>query len=555
MTPTELTTLLERLIAAWEGEVVEFKRASGDFNTDKIGSYFSALTNEANLRGVERGWLVFGVDDKTRKVVGTNYRPERERLESVKQQIVTGTEPRLTFREIHELAHPDGRVLLFEVAAAPRGLPVSWQGRFFGRAGEGLTTLSLDKLDEIRGQAVNRDWSAVVVPEASTADLDVDAVVVARKAFAQRHPRIDPSQIDDWPLETFLERARLTRNGGITRTALLLLGKPEASHHLTPLLAEITWRLLGEETAYEHFGLPFLLSTTRLYERIRNVQIRLLPPGTLVQAEIPKYDRKSLLEAIHNCIAHADYTTGARIVVTERVDRVELVNSGGFVDGEPEDYVITERVPQEYRNPFLVAAMTELNMIDRMGFGIRQMHVSQVQRYLPMPSYDLSRDGEVKLSVYGSVIDSNYTDVLMAGLDLPLVDVLALDRVQKNLPISDQTARRMRRVGLIEGKKPLLHVSAAVAAATGTKADYIRTRAQDDEHYAKLILDYLEKFGSAKRREIDDLLLKHLSDGLSEDQKRYKVTNLLTKMRTAGQIHSVRSGSASRWELVKSRTN
>ena len=72
MTPShELQSLLERLIGGWENEVVEFKNVSDSFSTSDIGKYFSALANEANLRNLDRAWLVFGVDDKTRRVLGS----------------------------------------------------------------------------------------------------------------------------------------------------------------------------------------------------------------------------------------------------------------------------------------------------------------------------------------------------------------------------------------------------------------------------------------------------------------------------------------------------
>lgn len=250
--------------------------------------------------------------------------------------------------------------------------------------------------------------------------------------------------------------------------------------------------------AYEHFGLPFLLNTTRANERIRNVQVRMLPPGTLVKkTEIEKYDRKSVLEAINNCVAHADYRTGSRINLIERVDRVTLENAGSFFDGSPEDYVIDSRMPRKYRNPFLVNAMTELNMIDRMGLGIRQINRSQAKRYLPLPDYDLSEDGAVKVTIYGAVIDTNYSEQLMQHTDLPLEDVLALDRVQKKMPISKEAVARLRRAHLIEGRSPNLHVSSVVAAATDTMAQYVRTRAQSNEFYAKLVMDYLAGVGEA----------------------------------------------------------
>jgi hypothetical protein len=106
MNQSELGNLLKSLITAWENEVVEFKEARGDYKTDRIGEYFSALANEANLRGQEKAWLVFGVNDKTRFVTGTNYRPEQERLQSTKMQITEGTDPSVTFRNIYDLQLP-----------------------------------------------------------------------------------------------------------------------------------------------------------------------------------------------------------------------------------------------------------------------------------------------------------------------------------------------------------------------------------------------------------------------------------------------------------------
>ena len=70
----EMILTLYGLIDNWENEVIEFKEAEKDYDRDKIGRYFSALSNEANLRGLQHGWLVFGVNNKERKIVGTEYR-------------------------------------------------------------------------------------------------------------------------------------------------------------------------------------------------------------------------------------------------------------------------------------------------------------------------------------------------------------------------------------------------------------------------------------------------------------------------------------------------
>lgn len=548
----DLNNLLEQLIATWENEVVEFKQAGNDYDTDKIGEYFSALSNEANLRGIDRAWLVFGVNNQTRAVVGSDYRIEPERLHSLKNQIAQATEPSITLREIHVLQHQQGRVVLFEIPAAPRGIPIAWKGHYYARAGESRTSLGLDKLDEIRQQTLQQDWSAQVIAGASLTDLDDDAVRKARESFAQKYAnRFAADEVMNWTLTTFLDRARLTQNGQLTRTAVLLLGKAESAYLLLPHPAQLTWKLEGQERAYEHFGPPFLLSTTRLYQRIRNIQLRILPQDELIPVEVSKYNQQTVLEALHNCIAHQDYTRNGRVVVTELPDRLIFENEGSFFEGQPDEYIEGDKTPRRYRNPFLTQAMAELNMIDTMGYGIHLIYRSQVQRYFPLPDYDLSQPSEVKMTLYGGVVDPAYSRLLIQKTDLPLVDILALDRVQKKFPIHDDAASRLRKAGLIEGRKPNFHVSALVANATASKADYIRTRAQDDEFYAKLLTDYLAKFGQADRAEINKLLMDKLSDALSPEQKEDKIGNLLTNMRRTGKIVNTGARKTPKWELGK----
>ncbi len=313
----------------------------------------------------------------------------------------------------------------------------------------------------------------------------------------------------------------------------------------------MTWKLEGHERAYEHFGPPFLLNSTTLYQKIRNVQIRILPDDELLPVEVAKYDRKVVLEALHNCIAHQDYARTGRIVVTEWPDKLTFENEGCFFEGKPEDYIVGFKTPRRYRNPFLAQAMTELNMIDTMGYGIYEMHQSQARRYFPMPDYDLSEAETVRMSIHGRVVDPAYSRMLMQNTDLPLTDILGLDRVQKGLPLDENMVKRLRRAGLIEGRKPHLHVSAAVAKATATKADYIRTRSQDNTFYAKLITDYLGKFGKASRKEIDKLLWDKLSPALDDKERGNKIANLLTKLRRDGRIHNTGSRKKPQWKLAE----
>ncbi len=465
MNQEELSQQLVLLLKTWENEVVEFKSGGSGYSTDYIGEYYSALANEANLRHIDRAWLVFGVDNKSRSVKGSDYRIEPERLNSLKLQITQGTEPGVSLREIHVLEHPNGRVILFEIPAAPRGIPIAWKGHYYARSGESKVALGIDKLEAIRSEGRQTDWTAQIVPNATINDLDPEALKVARNAFVLKHAnRFSQEEVESWSVETFLDRAKVTRDGKITRATILLLGKAESAHLLNPHPAQMTWKLVGQERAYEHFGPPFLLNTTALYQRIRNIQLRIIPEDSLLAVDVAKYDKKVVFEGIHNCIAHQDYTANARIIITEFVDRLTLYNAGEFYEGKPEDYYTGAKTPSRYRNMMLATAMAELNMIDTMGYGIHDMFTAQARRGFPLQDYDQQADS-VTVTIYGHIIDNAYSTLLLKRTKLDSEAIVLLDRIQKKLEVSSDGLKKLRALHLVAGRRPNVRIDAEVAKA------------------------------------------------------------------------------------------
>jgi ATP-dependent DNA helicase RecG len=358
-----------------------------------------------------------------------------------------------------------------------------------------------------------------------------------------------------WDDAQFLTQAKLMVAGQLTRAALVLLGRRESTHHLSPYVAELSWKLEGEERAYEHFHPPFLLETSRLYQRVRNLPLTLLPAGQLIPYEVRKYDQRIVLEALHNCVAHQDWRACERILVIEQPGELVFSNAGGFYDGQPEDYVLGQRMPRSYRNRCLAEAMVNLRMMDTMGFGLREvMFRGQARRYLPLPDYDLSDPRHVTVHLPGRFIDENYSRALLSLPDITMADIVALDRVQKGQPIDDATTRALKRRNLVEGRRPHLHISARVAAATGQQRDYTRTRQQDDEHYRKLIVDYLRQWQQASTQELRDLIYPLLSTALDETQKEHKVKNLLSSLRRAGAIVNTGTRREPWWTTTAPRT-
>lgn len=554
-TPQDIQQKLNDLIAGWEGECVEFKRGGDGFSVGEIGQYFSALSNEANLRGCDSAWLVFGIDDRSREVVGTSYRNDPERLQSLKQQMANGTEPSTSFREIYDHQTAEGRVLLFEIPPAPRGIPIGWNSHYYARNGESLGGLSIAKLDEIRRQSIADDWSAVICADATLDDLLPEAMERAREVYARKiSDRIPLDTIQSWDDRTFLDKAKLTIEGRITRTCLLLLGRPESTRHLIPYVAEMSWKLDGPEVAYEHFGPPFLLETSSLFKRIRNIRLTFLPPEQLIPVEVAKYDQRIILEALHNCIAHQDYTRQERILVTERPAELIFQSAGSFFDGKPDDYIRNERTPTKYRNRFLAEAMVNLRMIDTMGFGIRDiMWKGQAHRYLPLPDFDLSDSAHVVLRLQGRFLDENYSRTLFTHTNMSWHEVLALDAIQKGIAPDDSTVQSLRRQGVIEGRKPKYHITASIASAMGAETEYLHHKAFDDAYYCDLIIKYLKEFRSAKRVQFSRLLEDKFSDLLTPVQKHRKVHALLQKLQREGVIVVEGYGRAGVWRLVNDR--
>ena len=519
----------------YEDEVVEFKKAENNFDFDDLGKYFSALSNEANLRDKGFAWLVFGVHDKTREILGTSYKNSMKSLQKLKQDLSQHTTDNNTFRDIYELEVERKRVLMFQIPAAPRGIPMAWQGHFYARRGESLAALDMNKYEEIRRQTVNEDWSKQIADGATIADLDEKAIMKAREGYKEHYPN-QKKEVDSWSDEVFLNKAKITIDGKITHAAILLLGKPESLHFINHI-GEIVWRLAGKDNVGQVFTIPFLLTTTEVMHKIRNYPFKIFPKNSFLPGEGMKYDSEVILEALHNSIAHQNYLENQRIIVIERENELEFRNCGGFFDGTYEDYITGERIPRKYRNQFLAQAMANIKMIDTEGFGIHKMFVSQKERWLPMPDYDKSDNDNVVLTLPGNVIDENYSLMLLENTNIDLTTAVLLDKVQKGKPISENAVKMLRKEKLIEGRKPHLYVSKYIANATDKQVEYTLKKGFNDAECQEWIIKALNDHKVLSRKQINELLWNKLPIDFTEDQKMAKIKNLLYKMHKNNTIY------------------
>jgi len=549
MKEAELKHILQNLrnLTA-ENEIVEFKEAKTGYDFTKLGKYFSALSNEANLKGKAYAWLVFGVEDKKRLIVGSQFRPKRKDLDSLKSEIANKTTNRITFIEIYELTEPEGRVVMFQIPAAPKGFPIAFDGHYYGRDDEELSPLNLEEIERIRAQATTEDWSAAIISGATLEDLDESAIAVAKKNYKNKFPE-KAVEVDNWDDTTFLNKAKITIKGKITRTAIILLGSEESEHFINPAEAKIRWLLKdanGNDKDYAIFGCPMILAVDKVYAKIRNLKYRYIKEGTLFPDELNQYEPYSIREALNNCIAHQDYTKHGRINVVEMDDQLIFTNLGSFIPGSVEK-VVKEDAPEEhYRNRFLADAMFNLKMVDTAGGGIKKIFNFQRERFFPMPDYDLS-EGKVKVTISGKILDMEYARLLARNKDLTLEEIIMLDKVQKKQILTEYEEKHLRSKKLIEGRKPNYYIGLKVVAKTGQKAAYSKNKAFDKSYYLDLIEKAIRKHTSLERKDVDELLWNKLPDWMDEKQKKNKIGNLLSELRMKERIENTGSFSKPKW--------
>ncbi|MNX46181.1 Divergent AAA domain protein [compost metagenome] len=509
---------------------------SGSAGNDII-SYISAI---ANMQG---GNLIIGIQDKTLNIVGiqdfSGYT-----IENIRYRI-NGNCTNLNTEgfSVQEFITSDTNkvVWIFHIPKHQFRLPVYAHKKTWQRIDDNLIEMTKARLDTILEQVqVNDDWSKVIIPEATLEDLDLEAIKKARVEFKKRNPKYS-AEVDNWNDLDFLNKAKLTIKGKITRTTLILLGKDESEHYLGSTV-KIRWNLKtidNQDKDFEIFSIPFILSVDEVYKKIRNLKYRYLRDGTLFPDEVLRYEPFIIRESLNNAIAHQDYSKGARINVVEfEDDHLVFSNYGSFLPKSVEDVVLNDTPEEVYRNPFLVEAMKNLDMIETQGGGIRKIFNFQKQRFFPLPDYNFD-DNKVKVTIIGKILDENFAKIIIKNSNLGLDEIILLDKVQKHKEISEIEFKHLKKAKYIEGRRPNIYLSYHIIESTNDEnlqAEYLANRSFDDSHFKDMILEYLKKWGKTKRDKIDNLIIPKLSTALSEEKKKNKVTNYLSALRMEGKI-------------------
>ena len=528
----------ENACCEWK-EMKNLKNSFAGDEKDDLISYVSAM---------EGGHLVIGVQDKTLEIVGTDLSKFNLNFQSavwkLLEHCINLSSEGLS---IDEYTTEDTYKTVW-IVHIPKHLPrrpVYAHKKAWQRVEDSLVEMTQERLAAILEEPIfeAKDWSAEIVPNATLADLDELAVAKARVMFKKVHAsKIPTEEIDTWTVEELLCNSGIMIDGKLTRAAIILLGKTVSVFKLRPAVVEVTWTLRDgrqEVVDYEHFTVPFILTVDQILSKIRNLTMRELPGGTLFPETMKQYDDYTIREALHNAIAHQDYTLQQRINFVENPDFLYYANGGSFIPGTLQKALATKGPQRHFRNECLCRAMVNFNMIDTVSRGIKKMFNEQWRRHFPMPDYEIDAlNKEVGVKIYGNTINEKYTKLLKENNTLTLEDCILLDAVQKGHRISEEHVLALLGRGLLEGDVLEYSISLDIAKKTKQLSDYTRNRGLDKAKLQQMILQYLQNAGlvGAKRDAIFEYLKDVLPKTKTQEQQERMVGNILSEMKGAGTI-------------------
>ena len=521
----------------------EFKNLKNSFcgdEKDDVISYVSAIAN------MEGGHLVIGVHDKTLDIVGTdtyNYDRQKAILRLTERCVNLSTEG----LDIDEFVTDDTNRKVW-VIHIPKHLPkrpVFAHNKAWQRIEDSLVEVTAERMSAILDEPIfsETDWSAQIVADAMIEDLDEVAIAKARMMFKKVHSRIPEAEVNAWTVETFLSKCGIMKNGGITRAAIILLGKYESAFKLRPAVAQVTWTRRDEKQEvvdYEHFTVPFILTVDEILSKIENLTMREMPGGTLFPDTMKQYDDYTIREALHNCIAHQDYTMQQRINFVENPTYLYYSNAGSFIPGTLENALTNEEPQAYFRNECLCRAMVDFNMIDTVSRGIKKMFNEQWRRHFPMPDYEIdAKNRKVSVRIYGNEINEQYTNLLKTNKSLTLWDCISLDAIQKGRTIHEDIAQDLLNRGLIEGEAPNYTISLGIAKATRQLQGYTKQKGLDKEKIKQMILQYLKNAGTdgAKRDSIYEYVKDVMPQVKTHEQQLRLLGDILSALSTDKLIY------------------
>jgi ATP-dependent DNA helicase RecG len=382
---------IPELLNAPEGEHFEFKEAKKRFSFTEAVKYCCAL---ANCGG---GKLVLGVTDKRpRRVVGSGAfeQPERTRKGLIEKLRVM-----VKFQQYN---YEDMRVLVFEVASRPIGLPIQVDGIVWWRDADGLVPMPQELVKRIYAES-GHDFSGDICRDISLIDLDNNAIKQFRKRWREFSGNKRISTLSE---EQLLRDSGVLVDDGLTYAALILFGKRSVLSRKLPQ-AEVIFEYRSSEAAgpaaqREEFQDGFFNNYDKVWELIslRNDNqhyqegFHVLP--------VPTFNEQVARESLLNAVSHRDYQLGGSIFVRQYSRKLVFESPGGFPAGINVNNILDNQSP---RNNLIAKVFQLCGLVERAGQGMNLIFEQAIKEAKPLPDFTGSDDYFVKLTLNGQVYD------------------------------------------------------------------------------------------------------------------------------------------------------
>ena len=529
------TMTIEELLNAKEGEQYQFKEAKNRFDAGEAARCCCAL---ANCGG---GKLVFGISDKRpRKVVGSNAfeQPERTRKGLIDQ---------LKVMVDFQLYEQDGkRVLVFDVASRPLGLPVQVDGVAWWYEGDSLIPMP----EEIRRRIYEEtgfDFSGSICPSARMSDLDVAAVEAFREKWIEKSGN---ERLGSLSAEQLLHDCEAITDDGITYAALILFGKKEALGKYLPQ-SEIVFEYRssnasGPANQREEFRVGFFACYNRLWELInlRN-DIQHYQEGFFI-FDIPTFNERVVREAMLNAVSHRNYQMAGSVFVRQYPDRLIIESPGGLPNGISLDNILDRQVP---RNRRIAEILALCGLVERSGQGMNIIYETSIKEAKQLPDFTGTDDSFVSLTLNGLVLDKKMLSLINKigneRIDnLTTTDFLVINSLYYEKPLSESMTIRLKHLvdmGIVEhvGRKKYV-LARSLYSAAGKPGIHTRKVGLDRETNKELLVKHITEKSTegAPLKELQQVL-----PSLSSSQ----IQVLLRELRKEGRIHCVGKTNGARW--------
>jgi ATP-dependent DNA helicase RecG len=523
-----------------ENEHLEFKEAKHNFHFDTLVKYCCALANE---RG---GKMILGVSDKLpRGVVGTSIFNSPERTK-------TGLIERLHLRvDMDEVAHPDGRVLVFHVPARPLGMPIQVAGAYWMRRGEDLGPMLPDMLKRIFAET-GFDFSNEIAEKATMDDLDPMAIEEFRRRWIKKAGDKGLENLTPWQL---LSDAEMIRDGGITFAALVLMGKRKSLGELLSN-AEVVFEYRSSESFIQHQQREkFREGVFLFYDKLWNLvnarnDLQHYQDGLFIW-DIPTFNEEVVREAILNAVCHRDYRLAGSIFIRQFPSRIEIVSPGGFPEGITTDNLLYQQSP---RNRRIAEVLARCGLVERSGQGFDKIFTACIRETKPLPDFSRTDAYHVYLTLQGTIQDPAFLRFLeKIGSETQrsfyVDDFLVLDCLRTGKTVAASLKYRLPKLlesGVIEridkGRGIRYILSKNFYEFSDRKGAYTRRIGLDRETNKALLLKHLSHYRRGSLNEFHQVL---------PNLSRHQIYSLLKSLKKEKRITFIGSKRGGYWELLE----